>query len=54
MSKHFTTSDGFKIDGFDNANDFTKALREWDKKQEHKRKMDILKKNNEEEKNNEK
>ena len=42
------TSDGFKIDGFNNADEFTNAIREWEKKQAE------LNKNNEEEKNNEK
>ena len=33
MTKHFITSDGIKIDGFENANDFNKALKEWEEKQ---------------------
>ena len=48
MTKHFITSDGIKIDGFENATDFNKALKEWEKKQAE------LNNNNEEEKNNEK
>ena len=48
MSKHFITSDGIKIDGFENATDFNKALKEWEKKQAE------LNNNNEEEKNDEK
>ena len=47
-SIHFMTSDGFKIDGFNNADEFTNAIREWEKKQAE------LNNNKEEEKNNEK
>ena len=33
MSKHFITSDGIKIDGFDSATAFNKALKEWQEKE---------------------
>jgi len=58
MSKHFTTSDGIKIDGFDNATEFNKALRVWEEKENLK--ASIVKQQNDlmeifgEEKNNEK
>ena len=58
MSKHFITSDGIKIDGFDSATAFNKALKEWQDKENLK--ASIVKQQNDlmeifgEEKNNEK
>ena len=58
MSKHFITSDGIKIDGFDSATAFNKALKEWQEKENLK--ASIVKQQNDlmeifgEEKNNEK
>ena len=54
MTKHFITSDGIKIDGFENANDFNKALKEWEAKQRKIFNRDELNNNKEEEKNDEK
>ncbi len=33
MTKHFITSDGIKIDGFDSATEFNKAFKDWQEKE---------------------